>query len=203
MHLQSVVHKVVQQNSLGNLFYTELRGTTNPYNFNTYEINYFLRKHQSNIDYIGVSNKEDVNIHLDDTRLINRVEYDPITDRFGGFCLPLKDGLPLCDAFQFQTFQELKAAFETEVVAKYAHCVVAQPVNISCPAYVLYVLGTDSTYSSDTIVHRWNYAENELGKRGIKIISHGADGAGPFLKGMIDKTRLFTTSVKSNVPTDW
>ena len=144
-----------------------------------------------------------INIHLDDTRLINRVEYDPITDRFVGFCLPIKDGLPLCDAFQFQTFQEINAAFETEVVAQYAHCVVAQPIDISCPACVLFVLGTDSTYSSETIVHRWNYVENELGKRGIQIISHGADGAGPFLKGMIDETRLFTKSVKSNVPTDW
>ena len=76
-------------------------------------------------------------------------------------------------------------------------------MDISCPAYVLFILGTDSTYSSETIVHRWNYVEKELGKRGIKIISHGADGVGPFLKGMIDETLLFTKSVKSNVPTNW
>ena len=111
-----------------------------------------------------------INIHLDDTRLINRVEYDPITDRFVGFCLPIKDGLPLCDAFQFQTFQELKAAFETEVVAKYAHCVVAQPIDISCPAYVLFVLGTaDSTYSSETIVHRWNKGTKGCGEPAVSF----------------------------------
>ena len=104
-----------------------------------------------------------------------------------GFCLPIKDGLPLCDVFQFQTFQEINAAFETQVVTQYAHCVVAQPIDIS----------------SETIVHKWNYVENELGKRGIKIISHRADGVGPFLKGMIDETRFFTKSVKNNVPTDW
>ena len=45
-----------------------------------------------------------INIQLDDTRIINKVEYDPSTDRFVGFCLPLRNGLPIGDAFQLQTF---------------------------------------------------------------------------------------------------
>ena len=48
-----------------------------------------------------------------------------------GFCLPVKVGLPLCDVFLFQIFQEIKAAFETEVVAQYAHRVVAQPIDMT------------------------------------------------------------------------
>ena len=88
-----------------------------------------------------------VNIHLDDMRIIHHVEYDQVTDRFVGFCLPAKDGLPLCDAIIFHIFNDIKEAFETEAVAKYAHCVVAQPIDVSCPAYVLFVIGTDSTYS--------------------------------------------------------
>ena len=46
-----------------------------------------------------------VHLHLDDTRIINTVEYDPYTDRFIGFCLPLKNGLPLCEAFVFTPFK--------------------------------------------------------------------------------------------------
>ena len=71
--------------------------------------------------------------------------------------MPVKDGLPLCDAFIFHTFNEIKEAFKTEFVAKYARCVVAQPIDVSCPAYVLFVIWTDSTYISETISKRWNY----------------------------------------------
>ena len=55
-----------------------------------------------------------VHIYLDDTRIINRIEYDSCTDRFIGFCLPLKNGLPLCDTFVFHTFGEIKDALEKE-----------------------------------------------------------------------------------------
>ena len=53
-----------------------------------------------------------VNLHLDDTRIINRIEYDPLTDRYVGFVLPLKDGLPICDAYVFGTFQEISHAYK-------------------------------------------------------------------------------------------
>ena len=136
-----------------------------------------------------------VNIHLDDTGIIHRVEYDQVTDRFVGFCLPVKYGLPLCGAFIFHTFNEIKEC------AKYAHCVVAQPIDVPCPAYVLFVIGTDSTYISETISKRWNYIEDEVNKRDISV-SYGTDGAGPFFKAMVDETRLFTRSLENNVPTD-
>ena len=35
-----------------------------------------------------------VHMQLDDTRIVKRIEYDPVLDRFVGFCLPIKDGLP-------------------------------------------------------------------------------------------------------------
>ena len=144
-----------------------------------------------------------VNIHLDDTRIIHRIEYDPVTDRFVGFCLPLNDGIPMCDAFVFQTFDEIKKAFNTEVVSKYAHCVVAQPVDVLCPHFVLFVLGTDATYTTEIIQKRWGYMKDELSKRGIGIVTNGADRAGPFLKAMIDETRLFMKCRDGDIPEDW
>ena len=62
-----------------------------------------------------------VNIHLNDTRIIHRIVYEQIIDRFVGFCLPLKERLPLCDAFVFQTFNEMKAAFNTVASSQYMH----------------------------------------------------------------------------------
>ena len=50
-----------------------------------------------------------VHIQLDDTRVIPKIEYDPQTNRFIGFCLPIHDGIPFCDTFVLNTFEEIKS----------------------------------------------------------------------------------------------
>ena len=52
-------------------------------------------------------------------------------------------------------------------------------------------------------MQRWKFVKDELLKRGIVVVSNGADGAGPFLKAMIEETRLFTVSSSMNVPPSW
>ena len=130
------------------------------------------------------------------------MEYDPSTDRFVGFCMPLKDGLPICNAFILNTFEEIKEAVENKTISKYAHCIVAQPVDGIAPASILLVLGTDSKYTHELIIERWNFIEKELLKRDIKVISNGADGAGPFTKAMLSKSGLLTKT-SGDVPPTW
>ena len=144
-----------------------------------------------------------VHVHLDDTRIKNRIDYDAYCDRFVGFVLPLRDGLPVCDAFVLQTFEEIKNAFDNSTVAKYAHCIVIKPIKVDAPSFVLAVLGTDSKYDHTVITQRWQYIGKELLRRGVTVISNGSDGAGPFLKAMIAETKLFSVSKKSNVPPSW
>ena len=117
-------------------------------------------------------------------------EYDPSTDRFVGFCLPLNDGLSICNAFILNTFEEIKEAVENKTISKYAHCIVAQPVDGIAPESILFVLGTDSKYTHELIIERWNFIEKELLKRDIKVISNGADGAGPCTKAMLPKSGI-------------
>ena len=141
-----------------------------------------------------------VHVHLDDTRIRNRIEYDSYCDRFVGFVLPLRDGLPVCDAFVLQTFDEIKDAFNNSTVAKYAHCIVVKPIKVDAPSFVLAVLGTDSKYDHTVIMKRWHHVDKELLSRGVTVISNGSDGAGPFLKAMITETKLFNVSPSCNVP---
>ena len=143
-----------------------------------------------------------VHIHLDDTRIINKVDYDNVTGRFVGFCLPIHKGLPLCDSFIFTTFEEIKDAVESETKGKYAHAIVAEPITASAPSLIIFMLCTDSKYNHETIIHRWGHIEKELKKRGVGVISKGADGAGPFLKAMTSTTSLFSTASKS-IPSEW
>ena len=132
-----------------------------------------------------------VHVHMDDTRVLNKVEYDPVTDRFVGFVLPLKNGLPDEDAFVLTTFVELKNVYEKTSIANYAHCIVAKPLTVDAPSFVLFVLGTDSKYDHTVILSRWIHIECEFNKRGITAISFGADGAGAFMKAMLQRTGLF------------
>ena len=145
-----------------------------------------------------------VNVHLDDTRIIHRIDYDSTTDVYVGFVLPLsEEKLPIQNAFCLQTFEEIKAAFNSNVVAKYAHCIVAQPVSINAPSFVLFVMGTDSKYNAETITQRWNYIENELNRRHVQVLTFGADGAGPFLKAMINSSQLFQRSSNDFLLKGW
>ena len=74
---------------------------------------------------------------------------------------------------------------------------------VTTPSFVLFILGTDSTYSANIIQKRWNLIESELGQRGIKIISFGADGAELFLKAMVNEARLFSPTNGISIPSEW
>ena len=55
-----------------------------------------------------------VHVHLDDTNVLKKVEYDQTNDRFVGFCLPLyEEGLPCADAFVLDRFEEIEEAVNT------------------------------------------------------------------------------------------
>ena len=79
-----------------------------------------------------------IHVHMDDTRVLNKIEYDPVTDRFVGLVLPLKNGLPEQNAFILSTFDELKNVFETTPVSNYAHCIVAKPLTCEAPSFFLF-----------------------------------------------------------------
>ena len=143
-----------------------------------------------------------VHIHVDDTRTLNHVEYDQLTDRFVGFCLPTKDGIPDSDAFVFHSFEEIKAAFEVNKISKYAHVMVARPISYS-PAFVFFICGTDGSYNYMDVLSRFRYVTAELMKIGVTVLSFGADGAGPFLKAMINGSQLFSKSVHKTIPSNW
>lgn len=54
------------------------------------------------------------------------------------------------------------------------------------------------------VTSRIKYINAEfLIKRGITNLSVGADGAGAFLKAMMNGSTLFTKTIQNNVPTSW
>ena len=144
-----------------------------------------------------------IHIQTDDTRILQRVEYDASTDRYIGFCLPIRNGVPDGNAFILQTFDDIEKAVKTESCASYAHCIVAKSVAVAARSLILFVLGTDAKHSHHDVDQRWHFIETGLQRRNIKVYSNGTDGAWPFLKPMIINTSLFRRSDGGNVLNDW
>ena len=64
-------------------------------------------------------------------------------------------------------------------------------------------MGTDSKYNADVISSRWDNIESELKCRGGTVLTFGADGAGPFLKAMVENSKLFQRMVNNSLPQGW
>ena len=135
-----------------------------------------------------------VSIGEDATRVIARVEYDNQTNRLVGFVLPCdKDGLPITDSFLATSFDSIEKAFDTSVVSKYGFVYMAQALCTRVPSFCLGCFGTDNKFTTEHVLKRWNHIYHECQKRGIAVISFGADGDARELRGMKLSSALFST----------
>ena len=158
-----------------------------------------------------------VAIGEDATRVISRVEYDKETDRLIGFVLPCNDaGLPLADSFLAVSFEAIEEHFRSGTISKYAFLYMAQPISDGVPAFCLCCIGTDNKFCNKLVLKRWKYIHFECQKRGIKVVSFGADGDSRELKAMqtsmqicistkprIDDNSLCLNLQKLAIPSEW
>ena len=151
-----------------------------------------------------------MSIGEDATRVISRVEYDSNTNRLVGFVLPLnKEGLLLTDSFVATSFEAIEDAFATRTKANYAFTYMAQSLSEGAPSFCLACIGTDNRFDAEVVLNRWTYIFNQCKKRGISIISFGADGDTREMKAMqvscqlllSTKPPLFSLSPTHNLPT--
>ena len=123
------------------------------------------------------------------------MEYDNETNRLVGFVLPCDDkGLPIVDTFIALSFESIEESFKVANVAKYAFVYMAQPLSEGIPAFCLACMGTDNKFTAHHVLKRWKYIFSECKKRGIIVVSFGADGDSRELKAMQVSTQLLFSS---------
>ena len=138
---------------------------------------------------------EFVTVGEDATRLVSRVDYDNETNKLVGFVLPCDEkGLPLTDAFLAVSFESMEKAFQVSDIAKYAFVYMAQPLSEGVPAFCLACMGTNNKFTAQDVLKRWNCNFSESKKRGITVLSFGADGDSRELKAMQVSTQLLFSS---------
>ena len=151
-----------------------------------------------------------VSIGEDATRVISRVEYDSNTDRLVGFVLPLnKEGIPLTDSFLATSFESIEDAFAKGTKAKYAFTYMIQPLQEGAPSFCLACIGTDNKFDTAVVFNRWSHIFKDCKKRGISVVSFGADGDTREMKAMqvscqlllATKPSLFSLSPTHNLAT--
>lgn len=120
----------------------------------------------------------------DATRIVQKVEYDPATDRCVGFVLPVDDkGLPVVNTFTANTFQEIEEMFKNRPISKYAYLYTATPLK-DVPSFTLACVGTDNKFTTELVMLRWKYIQSHLAERGKRVISFAADGDSRLLSAM-------------------
>ena len=136
-----------------------------------------------------------VAIGEDATRLIARVDYDKLTDRLVGFVLPIDNkGLPQNNIFLASSFAAIENYFKTSTIAKHAFLYMAQPLKSSAPAFILGCMTTDNKFTAEHVLKRWSHIHTECAKRGITVVSFGADGDSRELKSMRISCQLLQKS---------
>ena len=101
----------------------------------------------------------------------------------------------------------------TERIAKYAFVYMAQPLTSSIPPFCLCCYGTDNSFTAEDVLKRWKYIQLECEKRGIKVISYGADGDSREVRAMrisafhlTDPLGTYSPSFslpEINIPKEW
>ncbi len=137
------------------------------------------------------------------------MEYDSETNRLLGFVLPCDEaGLPIGSSFIAASFNTIQKSFQTADIAKYAFVYMAQPLSDDVPAFCLACLGTNNKFTSELVLKRWKFIFTECQKRGISVVSFGADGDPRELRAM-KLSAMFSSQAALgaadmlNIPSEW
>lgn len=142
-----------------------------------------------------------VAIAEDATRIVQKVEYDPTTNRCVGFVLPNDEkGLPQINACLANTFEELEEMFLDQVVSKYAYLYTVTPLKAGIPSFTLACIGTNNKFTAKDVLLSWQYIRSQLAERGITLLTFAADGDS-WLMSAILKSANFSPDTLGISPT--
>lgn len=112
----------------------------------------------------------------DTTGVVRRVEYDSSTNSFVGFSTPIRDGIPLAQHFQADTFEDLKQIYDANETARLLNVHMCQPIStdenpsILPKPVLLSAYGIDNKFTTMDILRRWLYIFQNFLNNGIRII---------------------------------
>lgn len=97
-------------------------------------------------------------ISEDATRIVEKVQYEPVTNKLIGLILSLKsNGIPKVKHFITNSVRDMEQLITNYPVGSSAYFIMAQPLDISNLPFCLSIFGTDNKFKTDHVYNRWKY----------------------------------------------
>ncbi|CAG9767012.1 unnamed protein product [Ceutorhynchus assimilis] len=124
-------------------------------------------------------------ISEDQTAILKKIQYDPKSNKLVGVLLPKDNtGFPVTNKFIVSSIQDIRNAFEKEIITNNAYVFMAQPLKDKVPAFCLCIFGSNNKFSYEDVINRWTFVVTEAHKYGIEIYGFSSDGDTRCLKAM-------------------
>lgn len=106
---------------------------------------------------------KDVVLSEDASSLLRRITYDSYSNQLVGLVLPTNNitGMPktlIFEANSAEAIEEYTKLPQSSLV----YLIVAQPLKLNVPPFILCIYGTDNTFKKEDVGKRWIYTINEL-----------------------------------------
>ncbi|XP_055714295.1 uncharacterized protein LOC129808541 [Phlebotomus papatasi] len=100
--------------------------------------------------------------------------------------------MPIKDEFKVYSARDVKRSVE-KTVASQINVVMARPLSINSPSFVLMAYGTDQKFNYESVMRRWEFIVLRLRQLGIEVLGFSSDGDSRLLKAM---------RISGNIPTE-
>lgn len=125
----------------------------------------------------------------DCTKVITKVVYDSQSNSFIGFNTHLKQGKPLSNQYQTDSYAELQLWFEEKTKSSLINVHMLQPLFLSSSnavskPFLLAAYGIDGTFTSEDVMNRWLWLFREAKDKGVRILGYSTDCDARYLRAM-------------------
>lgn len=104
----------------------------------------------------------------DGSGIVPKIDYNSANSQLVGQVLPIDEisGIPIKNTFMARSAEEIERHMTNDSVKKatLVYIIVAQPLKLNVPPFVLSIFGTDNKFKSDQVLARWQYTEAELAR---------------------------------------
>lgn len=101
----------------------------------------------------------------DGSGIVRRVVYDVSSNKLIGLTLPINEltGMPICSTYLATSISEIENHMKKQKCSL-VYIVMAQPVKVKSPPFLLQIFGTDNKFSCLDVTNRWKYTLEQLEK---------------------------------------
>lgn len=127
----------------------------------------------------------------DATRISGGVGYDVSRDEIYGLVPPMDEhGMPEKNFFVASSPEKVTKFMQEYSIGRNLYVIMAQPLTSGARAFCLMYTCSDNKFSTQDVLRRWAFTDNEFKKVGIEIAGRSSDGDSRLVQSMMQRMGL-------------